>query len=91
MSQATKTQKEKTRKAPSAGKTTPPSAIEAMPFRQQNYRLLGIGVVLLLIGYSLLLVPGHFVDAREFSPALYIAPVVIMGGFGTLIYAILKR
>jgi len=36
-------------------------------------------------------VPGHFVDAREFSPALYIAPVVIMGGFGTLIYAILKR
>jgi hypothetical protein len=50
-----------------------------------------VGVVLLLIGYSLLLVPSHFVDAKVFSPALYIAPVVIMGGFGTLIYAILKR
>lgn len=62
-----------------------------MPFRRLNYLLLAVGAVLLLIGYSLLLVPAHFVDAKEFSPALYIAPVVIMGGFGTLLYAILKR
>jgi len=91
MSQATKTQVEKSSKATSTRKASHTPAQEAMPFRQANYRLLGVGVILLLIGYSLLLVPGHFVDAREFSPALYIAPVVIMGGFGTLIYAILKR
>jgi hypothetical protein len=40
-----------------------------MPFRRQNYQLLVVGVVLLLIGYSLLLEPSHFVDAKVFSPA----------------------
>lgn len=89
------TQPTQTRKNPQptptgkATRTTP--AVDAMPFRRPNYLLLGAGATLLLIGYSLLLVPAHFVDAKEFSPALYIAPVVIMGGFGTLLYAILKR
>lgn len=89
------TQPTQTRKTPQptpTGKSTRPApAADAMPFRRLNYLLLAVGAVLLLIGYSLLLVPAHFVDAKEFSPALYIAPVVIMGGFGTLLYAILKR
>ncbi len=91
MSQATKTQTEKSSKVTPSKRTVSSPRSEAMPFRRQNYQLLGIGVLMLLIGYSLLLVPGQFVDSREFSPALYIAPVVIMGGFGTLIYAILRR
>jgi hypothetical protein len=91
MSQVTKPQVGKTANLSSAGRRSRASEAEAMPFRRQNYQLLVVGVVLLLIGYSLLLVPSHFVDAKVFSPALYIAPVVIMGGFVTLIYAILKR
>jgi hypothetical protein len=91
MSQVTKPQVGKTASPPSASRGNRASEAEAMPFRRQNYQLLVVGVVLLLIGYSLLLVPSHFVDAKVFSPALYIAPVVIMGGFVMLIYAILKR
>ncbi|MCS7188228.1 MAG: DUF3098 domain-containing protein [Bacteroidia bacterium] len=63
----------------------------AMPFRKGNYRLLIIGVLILLMGYALLLQPAQFVDSRMFSAALYIAPWVIVGGFGILIYAILKK
>lgn len=66
-------------------------AESAMPFRRQNYRLLGLGVILLVVGYSLLVEPAHFVDAKFFSPALYIAPLVIIVGMGVLIYAIVKR
>lgn len=63
----------------------------AMPFNRGNYLWVGIGVALLVLGYLLLLQPGHFVDSKEFSLALYVAPWVILGGFGSLIYAILRR
>jgi hypothetical protein len=63
----------------------------AMPFTRANYMLLIAGALLLLIGYALLLQPGRYVDAREFSLALYVAPWVILGGFGLLIYAVLRR
>ncbi|GIV23662.1 MAG: DUF3098 domain-containing protein [Bacteroidia bacterium] len=63
----------------------------AMPFTRGNYLWLGIGVALLMLGYILLLQPGHFVDSKAFSLALYVAPWVILGGFGSLIYAILRR
>jgi len=62
-----------------------------MPFRRPNYRLLAIGAALLVLGYGLLLVPNRFVDSRIFSVALYVAPWVILGGIGTLLYAILRR
>ncbi|MCX7607213.1 MAG: DUF3098 domain-containing protein [Bacteroidia bacterium] len=65
--------------------------ISSMPFERGNYRWLLVGSLLLLIGYALLMQPDTFVDSREFSLALYVAPWVILGGFGTLIYAILKR
>ncbi len=90
MTQPAETRK-KTQPTSAVKATRPAPAAEVMPFRRLNYLLLAVGAILLLIGYSLLLVPAHFVDAKEFSPALYIAPVVIMGGFGTLLYAILKR
>lgn len=62
-----------------------------MPFRPQNYRLLAAGAVLLAVGYALLLVPDRFVDSRSFSVALHVAPWIILGGLGTLLYAILRR
>ncbi len=73
-----------------------PSAVRsgagsAMPFRRQNYLLLGLGAILLIVGYGLLGVPRYFVDASRFSMALYVAPVVILAGMGVLLYAILRR
>ncbi len=63
----------------------------AMPFTRANYRWLLRGAAVLVLGYALLLVPGEFVDSKEFSVALYVAPWVIVAGFGLLLYAILKR
>ncbi|MCS7153365.1 MAG: DUF3098 domain-containing protein [Bacteroidia bacterium] len=62
-----------------------------MPFTRANYQWLIIGVILLIIGYIGLLIPPRFVDSKQFSVALYVAPWFILGGFGTLIYAILKK
>jgi hypothetical protein len=85
MSQQTKTA------AQAAAKKRPGSDQEAMPFQRKNYRLLILGSLLLILGYALLQAPSHFVDAREFSLALYVAPVVITGGFGVLLYAIIAK
>lgn len=62
-----------------------------MPFTMENYRWLLIGVALLVVGYVGLLIPGDFVDSKSFSVALYVAPWFILGGFLSLIYAILKK
>lgn len=62
-----------------------------MPFHRGNYRWLFIGVTILLVGYVGLMIPGEFVDSKQFSFALYVAPWLIVGGFITLIYAILKK
>ncbi len=72
---------------------TEPSTKSApdMPFMRRNYVWLFIGVAILLAGYVGLLFPGEFVDSKQFSFALYVAPWLIVGGFMTLIYAILKK
>lgn len=56
-----------------------------------NYILLGIGAGLLFLGFFLMSLDTEFVDATKFSIALHVAPVVIMLGFGEIIYAILYR
>lgn len=75
-----------TQEKPAAKQETSP-----MPFTRSNYLWLLRGAAILALGYALLLVPGEFVDSKEFSVALYVAPWVILGGFGVLFYAILKR
>ncbi|MCS7296819.1 MAG: DUF3098 domain-containing protein [Bacteroidia bacterium] len=62
-----------------------------MPFHRGNYRWLMGGILLLLMGYSGLLIPNEFVDSKQFSISLYVAPWLILGGFLALIYAILKK
>lgn len=69
----------------------PAGTASDMPFTRANYRWLLIGTALLIGGYAGLLIPGEFVDSKQFSFALYVAPWLILGGFLTLIYAILKR
>ncbi|MCX8112633.1 MAG: DUF3098 domain-containing protein [Bacteroidia bacterium] len=76
----------------------PPKSIEdstnktgSMPFSRANYTWLIVGIVLLVVGYVGLLIPSEFVDSKEFSFSLYIAPWFILSGFLTLIYAILKN
>ncbi|MEM7660491.1 MAG: DUF3098 domain-containing protein [Bacteroidota bacterium] len=85
--------KEKTKavepKTPSKRTKTPEKEVQ-LPFGKQNYLLLLLGVGIIGLGFFLMSL-DDFVDAREFSISLYIAPVVVVAGFLEIIYAIMYR
>ena len=65
-------------------------------FTGYNYKLLLIGVAVIVIGY-LLLMGGGSDDPNEFNPAifnaqrLFVAPITLLAGHMFLIYAIMKK
>ncbi len=67
-----------------------PEKKEDLPFSRMNYILLLIGVLIIGFGFFLMSL-DDFVDATEFSISLYIAPVVVVGGFLEVIYAIMYK
>lgn len=66
------------------------SAPSDFPLTRKNYILLALGAFLILLGFVLMSTEG-FIDATEFSLSLYVSPVLIIGGFAEIIYAILAR
>jgi len=69
---------------------TKKTEVEVLPFGRMNYILLIVGIVIIGLGFFLLSL-DDFVDATEFSISLYIAPIVIVGGFIEIIYAIMYK
>ncbi|MEL6672679.1 MAG: DUF3098 domain-containing protein [Bacteroidota bacterium] len=61
-----------------------------LPFSRKNYMLMLLGVGLIAFGFFLMSL-DEFIDASEFSISLYIAPILVVGGFVEIIYAILYR
>jgi hypothetical protein len=67
-----------------------------LAFGKENFILLAISVAIIIIGF-VLLSGGKTTEETGFDPAifntrrLWIAPIVIMGGFGLIIYSILKK
>lgn len=66
-------------------------------FDKSNYMLMGLGLVLIIIGY-LLMAGGKSPDPNEFdAEALYsfrritLAPILVLAGFVVEIYAIMKN
>ena len=65
-------------------------------FGKENFILLGISIVIIIIGF-ILLYGGKTTEETGFDPRifdtrrLFIAPIVIMTGFFSVIYAILKK
>jgi|GEM_PF-631678 len=59
-----------------------------MPFSKMNYILLVAGILTIGLGFFLMSLED-FVDASQFSIALYIAPIVVVGGFVEIIFAIM--
>ena len=58
-----------------------------MVFERRNYVLLALGVVLVVVGYVLMRMENE-VDGFI---SLYLAPLLILGGYLEIIYAILWR
>ena len=67
-----------------------------MPFGTLNYILMGVGVLLLAIGY-ILLTGGGSDNPNEFNPAMFdnrrlvVAPIMIVAGFVVEIIAIMVK
>ena len=58
-----------------------------MVFRRRNYLLLLIGVAAIVLGYTLMRIDNEV----EGFVSLYIAPLIILGGYLEIIWAILVR
>ena len=68
-----------------------------MPFVKENYRLLLIGLAIIVVGY-VLMAGGGSGDPNVFDPSelfsarrITVAPIVCLVGYLFVIYAILKR
>lgn len=58
-----------------------------MVFTRENYILLLIGIALIVVGYVIM----RWENAVDGVLSLYVAPLLILGGYLEIIYAILKR
>jgi membrane-bound ClpP family serine protease len=65
-------------------------------FGKENFILLAVSLIIIIIGF-VLLSGGKTTEETGFDPSifntrrLFVAPVVIVIGFGSVIYAILKK
>lgn len=66
------------------------------PFGKQNYQLLVVSVVLIVVGF-LLMAGGGSEDPNKFNPEIFsarritVAPIVVIAGFILGVYAIMKK
>ena len=58
-----------------------------MLFSALNYKLMGLGVLLIVVGFTAMYLEN---EVHGFI-SLYISPIVILGGYLTVLIAILKR
>lgn len=60
---------------------------KSMIFSASNYRLLGIGIILIIAGFTAMRIENEVYGLVS----LYISPVVILAGYILIIFAILRR
>ncbi len=58
-----------------------------MVFARRNYMLLLLGIALIVVGYAIMRIENEV----EGFISLYVAPLLILGGYMEIIYAILWR
>ena len=65
-------------------------------FSRENYKLLIIGVVIIIVGF-ILMIGGEAESPEQFNPDVFsfrritLAPMVVLAGFAFEIYAIMKK
>lgn len=57
----------------------------ALVFEQRNYLLLLLGVALIVVGFTAM----YFENQYQGFISLYVSPVLIIGGYAEIIYALL--
>ena len=73
-----------------------PARESQLVFTRENYKLLIIGAVIIVIGF-LLMVGGKAESPDQFNPEIFsfrritLAPIVVLLGFAFEIYAIMKK
>ena len=81
---------------PGGGRAAEPQSREGFAFGRENYRLLLIGLALIVMGF-LLMIGGGSDDPNEFSYGIFnfrrmtLAPLLILAGYAIEIYAIMKK
>ncbi|MBU0486742.1 MAG: DUF3098 domain-containing protein [Bacteroidetes bacterium] len=74
----------------------PAQPVSNLVFTKKNYMWLLIGAVLILVGF-LLMIGGGSADPTQFNPEIFnfrrltLSPILILTGFGVVIYAIMKK
>lgn len=63
------------------------NAPKIMVFGKENYLLVAFGVVLIFVGFLLM----YFENEIDGFISLFISPVLIVGGFAEIVYAIMKK
>ncbi len=70
-----------------AAKSRKKTEQKPMLFTSLNYKLMGLGLLLLIVGFTAMRIENE-VDGII---SLYISPIIIMAGYAVVVYAILKR
>jgi hypothetical protein len=82
--------------ARSEEQTVKPAKVGEFAFGKENYRLMLIGLVFIMVGF-LLMVGGGSTDPNKFNPEIFsfrritLAPILILAGYVIEIFAIMKR
>jgi len=73
-----------------------PARVGEFAFGKENYRLMLIGLALIVIGF-LLMIGGGSEDPNQFNPEIFsfrritLAPILILAGYVVEIFAIMKK
>ncbi|MEI7980762.1 MAG: DUF3098 domain-containing protein [Bacteroidota bacterium] len=76
--------------------STPATRAGAFAFGKENYRLMLIGLALIVFGF-LLMIGGGSKDPNQFNPEIFsfrritLAPILILAGYVVEIFAIMKK
>lgn len=69
---------------------------EGFAFGKLNYQIMLAGIALLIIGF-LLMIGGGSDDPKVFNPEIFsfrritLAPIIVLAGFATVMFAIMKK
>ncbi|MEX0944847.1 MAG: DUF3098 domain-containing protein [Balneolaceae bacterium] len=72
---------------PAKKKKSTSKEVKPMLFTPLNYKLVGMGVLLIIVGFTAMSIENEVYGLIS----LYVSPIVILAGYIIVIYAILKK